>query len=75
MTDPTSMLWTTLQTAASRLYRETGDLRLLGLQDVAMAIRFDDSERLGRGVEQVLTVTAPIGYVTIAVTVESTATH
>lgn len=75
MTDPTSMLWTTLQTAASRLYRETGDLRLLGLQDVEMAIRFDDSERLGRGVEQVLTVTAPIGYVTIAVTVESTATH
>lgn len=75
MTDPTSMLWTTLQTAASRLYRETGDLRLLGLQDVEMAIRFDDSERLGRGVEQVLTVTAPIGYVTITVTVESTATH
>lgn len=75
MTDPTSMLWTTLQTAASRLYRKTGDLRLLGLQDVEMAIRFDDSERLGRGVEQVLTVTAPIGYVTITVTVESTATH
>jgi len=75
MTDPTSMLWTALQTAASRLYRKTGDLRLLGLQDVEMAIRFDDSERLGRGVEQVLTVTAPIGYVTITVTVESTATH
>ena len=47
--DP-SYLWATLQQVSSLLYRETGDACLLGLQDIAMAIRFDDSERFRRGI-------------------------
>jgi hypothetical protein len=46
--DP-NYLWATLQQVSSLLYRETGDVCLLGLQDVAMAIRFDDPERFRRG--------------------------
>jgi hypothetical protein len=72
--DQMSYLWADLQRVSSELYRETGDPRVLGLQDVAMAIRFDDNERLGRGVEQMLSFTATIGHVTITVTVESTTT-
>src|SRR4051794_8768183 len=50
------MLWTALQTAASGSTARPATSGCL-VSRTSMAIRFDDSERLGRGVEQVLTVT------------------
>jgi hypothetical protein len=68
--DLTSHLWTMLQEASSQLYAETGDLRLLGLQDVAMGVRFEDDKRLGRGLMTITTRTR-IAQVVVNVTVET----